>query len=462
MKAIETSLDRKILSYAINHKKFTVELNNVINAEYFDDSLKWLFEIICRHFNDPQFKEVPTESIIEEYLKKAKYSEQEIESLKNTYNEIKSIQADQAEFTWLIQKIKIRYNDFIQKEAMSKIAQLKDDEDKVEKINKIIKESTFAIDSIYKQQIYSEGLLKDSAVDRWKKYKEIEENPQVAQGILTGLKQFDKVTNGFQRGEMIIIVGNTGGGKSVLMQNIAINAWLGKNNPLMADPLAADDSGHNILYFSLEMPKLSQERRIDACIGELYYAQIRDGLLSQEDKEKYAKILKFQAKYKKNFYVVDLPKGCSVRDVEVKFLEVSDNIFKPDMVVVDYLGIMSSNGGDSDWLALGKISEELHEFARVHNVVTLTAAQANRAPKEAKVKYNTDRVGRSDLISHNANVIMQIERRDDEDIRIDMNVHLTKVRDGSRGMFVLSKDFAKMKVRDMMDESIDDGYGDDI
>src|SRR5271168_2605308 len=102
MKVKDVSLDKKILAYAIQHKKYTVELNNAVTVDYFDESIKWLFEIICRHFNNPQFKEVPTETIIEDYLVKSKYSFEEISYLKNIYKEVSSLIVDQTEFSWFV------------------------------------------------------------------------------------------------------------------------------------------------------------------------------------------------------------------------------------------------------------------------------------------------------------------------------------------------------------------------
>lgn len=251
-----------------------------------------------------------------------------------------------------------------------------------------------------------------------------------------------------------IVTHNTG--KSIVMHNIGVNAYLNKNTPYSPKECITD-SGKNILYFSLEMPKESIERRIDSCMGNLYYNQIRDGLLSPEDKERYRHVLKFQANYNKNFYIVDVPKGATTREIELKYIEICESKFKPDLILVDYLGIMNTNdnirGDSSDWLSLGQISAELHEFARVYSVPVVTGSQVNRPKEMSKQEYSTNRIARSGMIPTNANVIIQIGCREDEYMRTDMPIYITKMRDGEKSSFTLNKDFARMRVFDISADS---------
>jgi replicative DNA helicase len=134
----------------------------------------------------------------------------------------------------------------------------------------------------------------------------------------------------------MIVAGDTGTGKSVVMHNMGVNAYLGTNNPYAPLDTIKDD-GKNVLYFSLEMPKESMERRIDSCMGGLYYNQLRDGMLSEEDKRKYFQLIKFQMTYKKQFYIVDMPKGASVRELELKYMEVLEKCLI--LLIINYFQI---------------------------------------------------------------------------------------------------------------------------
>jgi replicative DNA helicase len=122
----------------------------------------------------------------------------------------------------------------------------------------------------------------------------------------------------------------------------------------------------------------------------------------------------------------------------------------------------ASVGQDSDWLSLGNITEELHEFARAYKIPVITASQVNRSKDINKPQYSTDRIARSDMIPQNANIILQIGYRgDDEYTKSDMPIVIIKMRDGEKGSFTLIKEFNKMRVVDMVDSTFSVGGEDD-
>jgi len=455
----DLELDKKILSYALKEKKFTMELTSSITDKYFGSELQWLFRTLNQHFTDPKFKEIPTENVIREYAAKLYEDQEDIEACVKDFNDVMAVEVVPSEFHWHLDKLRVRYNTQVGKECALSIHKVfkteTDEKERIDKVNKIMRESVVSVDSIYRKQSYREGSLDESAKERAVRYKHIEENPDSARGILTGFKEFDRITNGLHKGELMIVAGSTGTGKSVVMHNIGVNAYLGGNSPF-TPPETWTGLGHNILYFSLEMPKESMERRIDSCMAGIFYNQIRDGVLASEDRLKYFNTLKFQMQYQKRFHIIDMPKGATTREIELKYLEVCETKFKPDLVIIDYIGIMSPNEpGDSDWLALGKIAADLHEFSRLYEIPVITGSQVNRPKEQAggKIDYSTNRVARSDMITNNANIIVQIACRDDEYIRTDMPIYIIKMRDGEKGSFTLSKDFGRMKVVDMVDES---------
>jgi len=449
-----TSIDEKILSLAFKDKKYAMDLFNSIDCGYLSQKYQWLFVALMHFFNDPELKSLPTRNMIKEYV-----GESDTTNRVEMFDFLMENSADPKEFKWLVKKIQVRYNDKIQKENIKRISDIlknqSGNEKRVKKINQIIKKAAVEVDSIGCERMYKEGTLRDSALERISKYKYLKEHPEFARGILTGFSTLDRITNGLHPGEFVIIAGDTGTGKSILMHNIAVNAYIASNN--ISDCAEEwNNDGKNILYFSLEMPKESIERRIDSCISEVYANHIRDGLLSEEDELKYFQCLRFQKEYSKHFHIVDMPKGATTREIEIKYIEISETLFKPDLVVVDYLGIMSPNDSSgSDWMDLGVISAELHEFARIYEISVITGSQVNRT-KDGSESYNTRRIARSAMIPNNANIILQIGCREDEDLRTDIPMYIIKMRDGEKGMFTLSKDFGRMKVIDIIDDSFVD------
>lgn len=453
-------LDEKILATAFQDKKYAMELSSTIGENYFSGDNKLLYLSLMHFFNNPNIKSIPTKNMLEEYLSDYAGASGVIKK----YDEIIGLDVDGNEFTWLVEKLKSRYNNTIQVELNKNLDSIfktnKANKDRVTEINKLIKETVVAIDGVHRSVIYKEGTLGESVTERMNYYKYIKENPEAAQGVLTGFSTFDQKTNGLHAGEFMIIAGGTGTGKSVLMHNIAVNAYLGKNDPFNPEK-KWDDSGKNVLYFSLEMPKATMERRIDSCIGEIYSKHIRDGLLNDDDELKYFRTLQFQENYNKFFHIVDMPQGATTREIELKYLELCDKGMKPDLVVIDYMGIMCVNDASGqDWMDLGVISEELHGFARVYEIAVITGSQVNRT-KDGQERYDTDRLARSSMIANNADIVIQIAKRTDEHLKTDMQVHIIKLRDGDQDSFLLVKDFAKMKVMDLLDTSFNDDDDDE-
>ena len=466
----DTSLDHVILSYALHSKLFATEVSNSTTYSYFNTDIQWLYKAIMDHFYNPKFRELPTAAIINEHLVKNYSNPEFIKSGNALFAKVMAVENTPAEFKWYLEKLKTRYNSQVHKITASSLTKLikegGDETENVEKLNDVMKSALATIDSIHQVKTYREGSLDESAKARMQQYKEVEANPEVAQGIMSGFGELDRITNGLHGGEVLMIGGPTGGGKSIVMHNMAVNAYLGKQNPMENPPLPEQCvKGHNILFFTLEMSKDKLERRIDACISQVKNNEIRDGKLSPADREKYFKGLRFQARYSKKFEIIDMPRGATVRDMELKYLERAENEdTKYDLVVADYIGIMKSiNPVGSDWLDLGKIAEELHEFARMYKVPVITACQVNKGsgnPNEQH--YSTDRFARSNMIPQNIDIGLQIgSRGDDEYMRLDMPVAIVKMRDGERGSFTLAKEFDKMRVVDIVDATFANGAEED-
>jgi replicative DNA helicase len=170
---------------------------------------------------------------------------------------------------------------------------------------------------------------------------------------------------------------------------------------------------------------------------------IRNAKLNPLDAGRLKRSLKFINKYPNHFEIVDIPRGATMESLEMIY-EDAKAYYDPKIIVIDYLGLMDYEGADmDDWLKLGKIAEKVHEFARVHNVIVLSAVQLNRA-KAAKEedKIGLHRIGRSALIMQNANIAVQIETRANEKHFPDMKYHVIKNRDGELGNATLVKNLA--------------------
>jgi replicative DNA helicase len=170
---------------------------------------------------------------------------------------------------------------------------------------------------------------------------------------------------------------------------------------------------------------------------------IRSAKLNQEEAEKLKKSLRFINRYPYQFEIVDIPRGATVESLELIY-EDAKTLYDPKIIVIDYLGLMDYEGVEmEDWLKLGKIAEKIHEFARVHNCIVLSAVQLNRkGGKSEEDKIGLHRIGRSALIMQNANIAVQIETRSNEKQYPDMYYHVIKNRDGELGKGKLIKNLS--------------------
>ena len=256
-----------------------------------------------------------------------------------------------------------------------------------------------------------------------------------------------RATGGLKDSELLLIGGESGGGKSMLLMNMSIQIWLQDNDPFK---ITNYKQGYNIVYFTLEMPIKPCFNRLAARMAEVPSKKIRNATLEPDEFSRLKSVLNFMEDYNFEFKIIDIPRGSNIDSIETAY-EDCLNEFEPDIVAIDYLGLMEpKKKGDDDWIRLGYVAEEMHEFARKTKKTVLSAVQLNRTKsKDLEDKIGLHRIGRSGLIMHNANIGIQIETRPNEKQYPDLNYHLIKNRDGELTSGKLNKDFVCGRLTDI-------------
>lgn len=386
------------------------------------------------------FRALPTRRVLEEHFQ----SDWQMTSLIDSfYYSLDNIECSDSEFKYDLQKIKDRFKE--QKISSIKEYVANDPSEYLRYLQKGLQE----IQKIEKgkRELFNSRSLKNFLPEFKTAYNKKRTDKNYGRGIMTGYSFFDYVTNGLMPADMLIIGAETGAGKSMLLNNMAIQMWM-QQNSINEEPKL---KGHNVLYFSLEMPYESCFRRTIARIADVPMMNIRDASLNKQDFSNVNKAFNFIDKFENQFQIVDIPRGATVDQIEEIYNQVKED-FLPEIVVVDYLGLLESKSFEGDdWLKLGKISAELHEFARTYNIILLTAVQLNRAAKgkDSSEAIGIHRIGRSSLILHHATHAIQIESRKDENTYSDLKYHLIKCRDGELGHHYLVKNFRNASLKDM-------------
>lgn len=185
--------------------------------------------------------------------------------------------------------------------------------------------------------------------------------------ISTGWPNVDrKLFGGFNRGELNIFAGGSGAGKSLFLQNMAVNWSL---------------TGLNVCYISFELSEALVAMRLDAMVTGIPTRKIFPEIDNVEMK------IKMLQKKAGNLQIKYLPSGSNVNDIKayVKELELK-NKKKIDCILIDYLDLMmpkSKKISPADLFIKDKyVSEELRNYSAESRMLMVTASQLNRASVE--------------------------------------------------------------------------------
>lgn len=428
-------LDLNILKTILTNKLLANEFASFYEATLFKENIRLFAKLVIDYVR--AFKIQPTARTLSEYHSAHKELIEECFSIldKHEYNEV--------EYAFDVVKIKERYEEWelddirksINEKSKSNAAISKDIALKIQNIQ-----------SLKNGRSYIQRTVKEH-MPRFKEKYVANAMSDTSEAIKTFYSGIDYATDGILPAEMVIIGAETAGGKSILLSNMATQMWLQENNIYKLDNFS---QGYNVLFLSLEMPYEDCFSRFLARLADVPQRSIIKGTLTDEEREKVAQAEKFIEAYPYEFEIVDVPRDLNINELELRFNDAMLK-YKPHIVVVDYLSLMDSkNSKEQDWLRLGYLAGQLHEFARAHNVIVLTAVQLTDINRNSKTDpkkrseeqtVGTHRVGRSSLILHHANLFIQLEKRPGEMAYPDLKYHIVKNRKGPLLQGLLKKHF---------------------
>lgn len=437
--------DLRIFKILLTDKQLATEFVNTQRPDLFIGSSSEFGYAVYNYIK--KYKNIPTQRVL---IQEHGENESLREQINIIFESLSDINIITSEYPYELDRLKQRFIDV-------KLADLKDEFKYNDKLDtkKSLAEMEQTLKDIRDVQNnhkhpYIQQPIKKYLQTFKQQYKDKVNGVHLGEGILTGYSYFDYVTNGINSGELIIIGGETNTGKSIFLNNIAIQMYMQKNT-IITDPKEFT-KGCNILYFSLEMSYDDCFQRLISRISDVPMNGIRDGKLSKAEIDAVGTAGKFISKYPYEFEIIDIARGVTIEVIEDRIIEAQSR-YHLDAIFVDYLGLMDIKGPGEDWYKLGMISGQLHELARTYNTRVITAVQLNKlSPNKKHEKHeiiNVNRVGRSGLIAHNANIVIQIENREDENLRNDFPYHFVKNRRGQKGFHTIQKKFAHGAIFDV-------------
>ena len=285
--------------------------------------------------------------------------------------------------------------------------------------------------------ISKEGDVSDFE-DRIKIYSDIKDNPDMFKGVSSGWDELDLLTGGFQPGELVLILGKQGGGKSMALLNIAYSAW---------------EKNCNVIYFTLEMPKLQIERRFDSRLTSTFYHNIKTGKFTTDELESFkVKLDKELTNRKNKFYIVDIPSGCDSMLLSSKVKQLSRK-FKIDLIVIDYLGLIYSSvsKGKDLWQSTLNVANELKEMSRNFNIPVVTASQVTTEgmKKKAKDSFELHDIALTRRLADPCDIILGLNW--DEAVN-QIYISVVKYRDGKGPVMKLFADMDRCLITNFSDD----------
>lgn len=266
-------------------------------------------------------------------------------------------------------------------------------------------------------------------------------------GIGTGFPDFDYMTNGLQGGDLIIIAGRPGGGKSALMMNIVENISTERRI----------SSGVN----SLEMTSRQLVKRAICSCSKLNLRTIRGAVIEQE---KIGDIARAAARFRPAPIFIDDTPGLSIIQLRAKARRLVQR-YGIKVLMVDYLQLMHSTNkkAQNRQQELADISGGLKSLAKEMGITVVALCQLNREiEKERGRRPRLADLRESGAIEQDADIVAMLYKPKIDDVEDDpaeivvpMNLFIAKNRNGPLGDVSLTffKSFTRFESAARVDES---------
>lgn len=273
-------------------------------------------------------------------------------------------------------------------------------------------------------------------------------------GVPTGWEFLDRETNGFQNGDLVVIVARPAIGKTHLLINSARHAW---------------ESGKSILFVSMEMTLSQVAKRFAAHYCGLDPDIVRKGQLSYWGRRRYAEGLAL-LEGANNFHLYAGNFKKSVDDLDALVQELN-----PDAVYIDGLYIMRSTNASSRagrYEQAAYVIDDVKQLALMRDRPVIATTQFGRAAGKRGEQGSLESIGYTDAISTHASIaigikmgavvdvpVVEYHQNDDGSMEPEIVGHkeqtpyrileIMKGREGESGSFAIRYGFAPTQFKEV-------------
>jgi replicative DNA helicase len=314
-------------------------------------------------------------------------------------------------------------------EAGGKVSELAQQEDlPLEGVMDRAEEAVFAIAE--RRSAPSFHSLREFLDDHLEMLMEVHKDPhrRPVAALSTGFEEFDALTSGLRRSDLIVLAGRPGTGKTSLALGIVRHAAIVEKK--------------KVGLFSLEMTKEQILERLLCAEAQVDLQRLRDGYLPAA---KWGLIAEAAGRLHDAVILVDDASTASVLSIKAKARQMMRRYDGLDLVVVDYLQLVEAGiKSDVREQQIAYISRALKALARELEVPVIACSQLNRAVerRESKRPQLSD-LRESGAIEQDADLVVFIYRPDyydDPDQTgpvAETEIIIAKQRNGPLGKFRL-------------------------
>ncbi len=227
------------------------------------------------------------------------------------------------------------------------------------------------------------------------KFELLQSDPNAFRGIETGFKRFDKMTNGLQPSDLIVLAARPGMGKTSLAMNLVEHAAMNK--------------GKVCAVFSLEMPRIQIVQRLLCSYANVSMAKALRGQLSANE---WKKLMLASDKLKKSKIFIDDSSRVTPAEILSKCRRLKTTAGGVDLIMIDYIQLMSGGsstvaGSENRQQEIASITRDLKIMAKELNVPVIALSQLKRI--QSKEPQLSD-LRESGAIEQDADIVMFINR----------------------------------------------------
>lgn len=315
-----------------------------------------------------------------------------------------------------------------------------------------------------KPREYTQVRWIEEFAERQSERKHRREHPEEYTAIPTGLKRLDRIVTGVQLGELALVLGTTGRGKSVFLNNLAYHAM---------------KVGYNVAYFGFEMPARQIAMRQDARWLQMAYKKFKDyDFTPSELRDIDRRLKRMKTKWAGRFQIFSMPvRSATINTVRGALDDARiESGFRAQLLILDSADHLLPDGkSESFRLDQANVYWGSKRLAEEDGYAVWSSTQAGKeyvnktaTAEAASESYDKGRI--ADLMltlnepkkhSRATTVVDDDEEDDDADDDDDISVategryleaHLAKYRDGeSRISIPLDAQFSKMMITEAGD-----------